>query len=227
MKNIMLHVSSKYQSQHFCGKVNQMIELKATTAVESRIEEILSGRVSELSSLEGKIEQESAAIEAINQEMETATAAGNADGYRKAKAKRAAIMDGKEMYEARLDALKNKPLITKEEYEKAVSDIFEEFSEIDDLTREKLFNLSNEMNAAARDLIDAQKKANEVLMKLQDTVYRGADRSRDARTGEIMFFPSESKRIDKWNTIKWGERGVSYYQYKVYTGRINSEENND
>ena len=204
-----------------------MIELKATTAVENRIEEILSGRVSELSSLEGKIERESANIEAINQEMETATAAGNADGYRKAKAKRAAIMDGKEMYEARLDALRNKPLITKEEYEKAVSDIFEEFSEIDDLTREKLYKLSNEMNAAAEELRKAQIRANEALRRLQDDIYRCADRSINTKTGELLRLPTEDKRIDKWNTINWGQSGVSHYQYKIYAERVKSEEGND
>lgn len=201
-----------------------MKELKAITATENRIEEILSGRAAELEALAKQIEQESADIETVNQEMETATAAGDVEGYRKAKAKRAAVMDGKEMHESRLNALRNKPLITKEEYDKTVSDVFAEYATLDDLTREKLYKLSNEMNAAAEELRKAQIRANEALRRLQDDIYRGADRSINEKTGELLRLPTEDKRIDKWNTINWGQSGVSHYQYKIYADRVKSEE---
>lgn len=204
-----------------------MKELKAITATENRIEEILSGRAAELEALAKQIEQESADIETINREMETATAAGDVEGYRKAKAKRAAVMDGKEMHESRLNALRNKPLITKEEYDKTVSDVFAEYATLDDLTREKLYKLSNEMNAAAEELRKAQIRANEALRRLQDDIYRGADRSINTKTGELLRLPTEDKRIDKWNTINWGQSGVSHYQYKIYAERVKSEEGND
>ena len=195
-----------------------MTTLKAVNAVESTVKKILSDRVTETADLAEQVEKETASIAAANKAMEAATTAGDVKAYQKAKADRRDAADAKEMHESRLEALNNKPLISKADYEKAVADIYAEIAALDDQKRQRLAKLSDEMEAEALDLQEAINKANEVLHRLQHEVYRDADRSRNAK-GEIMILVHEEKKVEKWNTVNWGKAGVTHYQYTEYTGR--------
>lgn len=196
-----------------------MTNLKAVKAVESNVKKILSDRVTEIADLTEQIEQETAAIAKANEAMEAATTAGNVKAYQNAKADRRDAADAKEMHEARLEALNNKPLISKIDYERAVADIYTEIAALDDQKKQRIAKLSEEMEAEALELQEAINKANEVLHRLQHEVYRDADRSRSHKTGELINISGEEKKVEKLDTVFWGKAGVTHYQYEAYTGR--------
>lgn len=196
-----------------------MSNLKAVKAAESTVKKILSDRVTEIADLTEQIEQESAAIAKANEAMEAATTAGNVKAYQNAKADRRDAADAKEMHEARLEALNNKPLISKIDYERAVADIYTEIAALDDQKKQRIAKLSEEMEAEALELQEAINKANEVLHRLQHEVYRDADRSRSQKTGELVNISHEEKKVEKLDTVFWGKAGVTHYQYEAYTGR--------
>ena len=197
-----------------------MFNLKAVTEVDNMTKRILSDMETETADLQDLIAAEGEAIAAANAEMETATAAGDLKAYQKAKRDRQDALDAKEMHQKRLEALEQRPLISKPEYEKAVADIFAEIAAADDQTKAALVKLSDEMNAAALALDDAIIKANAVLQRLQHDIYRDADRTHNPKTGEVAIaLTHEEKRYKKHDTVSWGRAGVKAPQYEAYTGR--------
>lgn len=197
--------------------MNKETAVKNTAA---RINQILKDRVEETADRETKVAEAKKAAAEAEKRMDEATTAGDTKAYQKAKWERRDAMDALEMHEKRLEALNNKPLISKNEYEKAVADIYAEIVAKDDQTKKTLCKLSDEMEAVALDLANAQEEANSVLHRLQHEIYRDADRSRNPKTGEVITYLShEDKKVDKWDTVSWGKAGVSHYQYELYTGR--------
>ena len=194
-----------------------MKTLKAVSEAENTVKRILSAREAETADLEEQVKYAAAAIDKANADMEAATEAGDVIAYQKAKADRRDAADAKEMYENRLNALNDKNLISKGDYEKTVADIYAELAALDDQTKQRLAKLSEQMEAAALELQEAQAYANKVLYRLQHELYRDADRS--LVNGKMLQMISEDKKVDKGGTILWGKAGVTHYQYKQYTGR--------
>lgn len=200
-----------------------MMNLKNVETTEELIDRILSSRAAEVEQLTQLIAGENDSIAAANKAMETATAAGDLKAYQKAKAERQNAADAKEMHESRLEALNQKPLITKLDYEKIVADIFAEIAAADDQTKQQLCKLSDSMNSAALELQTAINRANHALQRLQHDIFRDADKSRSAKTGEILFIDHETKAIRTFSTVSWGRAGVQAAQYAAYTGRKAAE----
>ena len=200
-----------------------MMHLKNVEATEELIQGILSSRAAELDQLTQLIAIENDSITAANKAMESATATGDLKAYQKAKADRQNALDAKEMHESRLEALNNKPLISKLDYEKAISDIFAEIAAADDQTKQQLCKLSDEMNSAALELETAINRANKALQRLQHDIYRDADKTRNIKTGEILPITHETKAIRNFSTVSWGKTGVQTAQYTGYTGRKAAE----
>ena len=194
-----------------------MKTLKAVSEAENTVKRILSAREAETADLEEQVKKVAGAIEKANAAMEAATEAGDVIAYQKAKADRRDAADAKEMFENRLNALNDKHLISKRDYEKTIADIYDELEALDDQTKQCLAKLSEQMEAAVLELQEAQVYANEVLHRLQHEVYRDADRSRV--NGKVLQLTGEDKKVDKSATILWGKAGVTHYQYKQYTGR--------
>lgn len=197
-----------------------MNELKAVKKVENMIIKILEDRFAELDDLDEQIKTQAEIINHANKELAAATAQSDVKRYQEAKNEIRKAADAREMYEARRNALDKKPLITETEYQKAITEIFNEIAAIDDQTKQKIAKCAEEMQAAALDLQDNLKKANEILGKLQHDIYADADRSKNQK-GEIYYVDGETKRVDanKWATVKWGKVAVEHHQYKLYTGR--------
>ena len=156
--------------------------------------------------------------------MAEATNSGDLKAYQEAKGKRRDSEDSKEMHETRLDFLNNKALITKEEYEKSCAEIFSEIADLELESKKKLAKLSEQMEAVSLDLKTATSRANEVLHIFQHDVYRDADRSHNYK-GEVRELASETKSINKSDTINWGMAGVKNQQYELITGRKIQREN--
>lgn len=195
-----------------------MNELTAVLEVEALVKKTLESAVAETEKLHKLLADEAADIKKANDEMDAATAKGDLKAYQKAKAARQNAADAKEMHETRLETLKGKALISKAEYEQAIASIYTEITALEDTVKQKLAELSNQMNQEALKLEKATKKANSVLQRLQAEVYRNQDRRRNRKDGNIMYLPMETKAIDKWSTIHWGKKGVEAPQYKEYTG---------
>lgn len=195
-----------------------MKELSAVIRAEELVTNTLANKEAETDRLHELLEREDAEIAKANKAMEEATAEGDVKAYQKAKAFRQDVSDAKEMHEARLDTLEYRALIPKAEYEKTVSDIYAEVTALEDGVKQKLADLSNKMNDEALKLEEAVDRANSVLSRLQVDIYRNEDR-RKGKDGSTLVLPHETKQINKWETIHWGQRGVSSDQYMKYTGK--------
>lgn len=195
-----------------------MITLNAVNKAENRINKILTDKEAELLDINEQIEIANQKIKEAEKEMEEAINKRNLELYKKAKKKKSDVEDGKEMDTIRLNNLKEKALISESEYKKMVSDIYEEVRSIENQKKEKLAKLSDEMAKESRELLEVTKKANEVLIKLQDKIYRNEDRQKTGK-GEIIFLTSEDKNINTYSTVKWGFAGVDNCQYEIYTGK--------
>ena len=198
-----------------------MEKLTTVFEIENMINRILSERQTELAQLDEQISSENAAIAAANAAMDKATAAGDLQAYKMAKADRASAADGKEMHEARKAALNDKPLISEAEYKKACAEICAEIAAIDDKTKQELTALSDKMNAAAMALREAINRANDVLARLQHDLFRDADRSRNKETGAILPINHEVAHVNPefYSTVEWGKAGAATGAYQRYTGR--------
>lgn len=193
------------------------METKAIKAVNEKINQILNDRDKEISALAEQVKSESNTIKAAEGEMTAATIAGDVKAYQKAKAKRTNACDAKEMHEKRVEMLNKKPLITETEYNLMVSDVASEMSELDNNAKEKLAELSNEMNAIGLELKEAQEDANEVLKKLKVRVFDNATPA-DIRSGKYSVNRAKPRTVDKWETIWWATSGVNTDGYKKHTG---------
>ena len=189
----------------------------ATKKVEEMVQKILADRIAELEVLKTKLEADEEAINAATDAMNAATVSGDVKAYQAAKAVRRDAEDSREMHETRRGALNESPLISKAAYEEAVQAIFGDVEKQNQAARTKLYELSNEMNAAAQEMRETQSYANRVLSQLQNEVYRGADRSINDRTGEHNNFRNEDKRVDLQSTIIWGECAAKHYQYRLHS----------
>lgn len=196
-----------------------MMHLKAVEAAEELTDQILSNRDTELKQLGEFIAAEKDSIAAANAAMATATAAGDLPGYQKAKADRQNAADAVEMHESRLEALNTRPLIDREQYDRAVAAIYAEIAAADDQTKQQLTKLSDTMYSAALDLQTAINRANHALHRLQSDLYRDADKSKSPKTGEPLGLAHEEKAIRNFSTVLWGKVGVRAGQYESYCGR--------
>lgn len=203
-----------------------MDNLKATAAVNDLVNKALSDRENELSEINMKISSEAKTIAGAIKAMEAATLAADEKAYIKAKTERWNAEAAKEMYEARRERLNTQPLISAADYEKAANDIFAEIAALDEQTKERLADLSEQMEAESHALGTAIAEANRVLQRLQHDVYRDADRHRNQKTGEILYIPSEEKKIPNGpcGTVCWGQAAVSYYQYEAVRGNKRAKE---
>lgn len=190
------------------------MKLPKTEKIAAKLQEIMNDSTKEIASREAAIEEETKKIATNNDLMLKATDSGDMKAYQTAKKAKQDAVDAKEMYESRLKALQRKPLISKEEYEGMIAEITEELDSVNDQIRAKLAKLSEEMNEAAVEMMDAQEKANSILHTLQHNIFKDADRTRNA-DGCIIEMQSEVKRLDYGATFTWGKTAISHYQYTL------------
>lgn len=189
-----------------------MARLKSAVETEKEIKKILSDRVTEMADLEEQIKKDQENIDKASEEMEEATATGELSIYKKAKEKLSECQLSQEMHRKRFNKLQNDILISKEDYEKKVSAIFEEYNSFRVQTGKKLARLSEEMKKEADELLEAYKHTNNVLYRLQHELYRDSDRQK-ANNGEPIGRPKE---IREEPFISWGKMAVEDNAYKNF-----------
>ncbi len=184
--------------------------LKAAAATEKNIKKILSDRVTESADLETQIEIDEGKIKKATEAMEAASDASNLEAYKEAKRKMTEAETELEMHKRRLEKLKEKELISKADYEKNVADIFSDYEKARRQTRQKLLRLTEEMKKETDDFLEAYSHANKTLARLQDEVYRNADRMK-VKNG----FIDRPKALPQESTFYWGNLAVDCKEYET------------
>lgn len=187
------------------------MELKLVKAAEAKARKILNDRETEIKDITKQINDAEEVMTKAKKEMDLATIKSDLVAYKKSKQQYSDAQISTEMYSKRLDALKNKPLIKKEEYEKLINDIFTEMQQLSDEADTRFIKLFNSAQEISEELMSAGKKANEIIKTLQSDVYKNADRLR-AANGTIV---DRQKEFDNhYNTCYFGKVGVEHYRYK-------------
>ena len=192
--------------------------MKTIKRTEENIERILKERAAAIQSIESQIKKDEEGLEAGKYELEGATKEGNLKKYREAKATISNYEDSLEMNRARLNTLKEKPLITQTYYEQEIAEIRKEFSSISEDAKKKLASLSEEMLEIALNLQNETNEANRVLRRFQHEIYRDADRSKNS-DGKIVYFSQETKEVKAWEVVSWGKAAALTDGFKQYTGK--------
>lgn len=199
------------------------MELTAIKSAEKTAEKLLTQKDDIISELTDKISEKKAAIAKAESEMDTATMGGDISAYRRAKEAREDAAADLEMYNKRLVMMRDKPIISKTEYDSLVKSIYDEISTLEAATREKLAELSDAMKAAADNLNDATNRANAILSHIQKDLYRDADRT-IAATGKMLFMNHETKSVNTSGTVSWGRSAAHHTPYAAYTESKSAED---
>lgn len=171
--------------------------------VADTIAKLLTDKETEITKLTGLIKKQDATIKDLNEKMGYASVTGDTKAYLDAKEERIIQESIREMYTSRLDALKDKPLIADDDYNENVADIFKEIEDLNEKSRKKIAELSEQMNEEADKLLKSINDANAVFHDLQFVVCRDS---------------SAPKKYTNMATVIWGRTGVEHYQYRLFKG---------
>lgn len=145
---------------------------KLLQETETRINGILQNRDEKIVTLQAKLEKAREALQAAEKEAAASTEAEDVKAYQKAKADRADAAAAAELFERRISDLKDKPLISKGEYEKTVADLMNAITTEDNAAREKIAASINTIQQLGNELNASIKYGNELLHQLQHDVFK-------------------------------------------------------
>ena len=192
--------------------------MKTIKEMEVLIDKILADREHNIKVLEDQLSKDRAGMTKAQNDMDDATNKGDLKAYQRAKADRENYRDAVEMNSNRLDALKKKALISKDDYEKTIKEVYDEYDSIVDASKEKMSALSEEMYQVGMDIQNETNIANKVLRRFQHEIYRDADRSKNA-DGKIVYFSQETKEVKAWDVVDWAKASIRTDGFKAYTGK--------
>lgn len=191
---------------------------KAITEVENEIKKILADRVAETADLEERVEVAKKLQKAANEAMDTATTAGDVKAYQKAKADRRDAEDAIEMHGKRLDALEHKPLISKGEYEKRVSQIMVALGEVSADAKKRIIEHMEQIRIIAAECTAEITNGNEVLHQWQHEIYR--DRAEQILSnGKSVHMDTLEKRFTDFSIPQFASYVLDSGYYKNFTGQ--------
>lgn len=193
---------------------------KVITEVENRTKKILADKVTEMADLEERIkvaeQQQAAAVKA----MDTATSAGDLKAYQQAKADYRDTRDAIEMYNKRLDALENKPLISNGEYEKGVAQIMAALGETTAEAKKRIVEHAEQIRIIAAECTAEVVKGNELLHKWQHEIYKD-DASIVGGKGNRIHMQNLEKKFEDFSVTQFASHILDSGYYKTFTGRSN------
>ena len=194
--------------------------LKATEKANTRIKELLSKKAAEKAQLLDDIEKQQNEIQTNDAVMEEAITTGDLDAYKKAKADKEAAAELLEIYKKRTAYIKNKALITKEEYKELLKDISDEAKAACDNAAKKITKLADEMFAVAADLEADLLSANSVIDTLETKVYKEPE-------GKGHAIRGSAKLSNEFECVLWGKSAVNHWGYEKYAGKEKPETESD
>ena len=192
------------------------MNLPKTDAAEKRINEILAARKAELDGMDELIREAQEAYEAAREAMDAATDAGDVEAFKRAREAFEDASTALMIHENRLEKLKHGALISKEEYESLVRDIYTEVGALDSQTLETLCTQAEAMEAEGKELLTAGTRANDVLRRLQYDVYRLSDSSYYTKDGEPVATVMDIKAVNVMPTVWMSQGAVNHDAYKAH-----------
>lgn len=185
----------------------------AIAKTERRINEILEERENGLMELTNIINKADEDIKAAATAEAEAVKTGDVDAYHKAKAAARYAADLKELTQRRSELLREKALISDEEYNELLNGIYSEFKLVIDSSLEQMKGLIDKSIALAESYREKIDKANYTITRLQRDVYKDADRPRQAN-GEVLYTNSTDKTIKDWRVYNLGIWAANHAVYK-------------
>lgn len=182
---------------------------------ESRIAAILEERTAETIDREAKLSKAETDKAAATRRMEEATRTGDEKAYRKAKEERNIAADAAEMYQARIDALNNKPLVSEEEYSETAAAIIAECEKYCEERKAQVLQLFDKMKQITIETRDTIRHTNKVLHEWQHTINRGADIRHYANGGPMV---QDEKRINNRELEIFIDSILSEQSYRQLVG---------
>lgn len=178
----------------------------------NEIEELLIGKREEnqrnIQEFTDKKEVATQAIQRANKELVAAEVDVNLEVYKKSKDDLWSAKHAIELYDKQIENLTNIPLISKEEYNKLVDEIFQATNATYDEQDERALLLVAELKEIADESNQTWNKADKLLNILQRQVYREPEGRNVASDGSITF------SMDK----KYTRNGGTVYSF--YQGRV-------
>lgn len=191
---------------------------KAITELESKIKKILADRVAEAADLEERVEAAKHKQKEANEAMDEATIAGDLKAYQKAKEERKDAEDAIEMHCKRLEALDNKPLISKVEYEKGVAQIMAALGEVSADAKKRIVEHMEQIRIIAAECTAEITNGNEVLHQLQHDIYR--DKAEQIlASGKGVYMEHLEKKFKDFSVPQFASYVLDSGYYENFTGQ--------
>lgn len=188
---------------------------KAITEVVNRIKKITADRVAETADLEERVEVAKQQQRAANEAMDEATDVVDLESYQKAKKDRRYAGDAIEMYSKRLDALENKPLISKEEYEAGVDKIMAALEEVSADAKKCIVEHMEQIRIIAAECTAEITNGNEVLHKWQHEIY-GDKAEQILANGNSIHLDSLEKKFTDFSVPQFANYVLDSNFYKNF-----------
>lgn len=195
--------------------MSKPIEFKTESidAAEAMADRILANRNAKLDELQKLIENDDAAIEAAEVAAMQATDKSDLEAFQAAKRDKQNAIDAKEMHTNLRATLCKKPLIAKSDYDATIAAIYEEAHADEAEAIAELAELTERMSKIADGLEALRLRANHALHRVQNDVYRNADRPRSER-GTLLA--TGEKKVSFEGCYKWGKAATDTIGYKQY-----------
>ncbi len=192
-----------------------MAIMKSVTTAEKLIQKVIADRDRKTAEAQQLIQETEKTLLEIEDRIDKAAKDGDADAFRQARKDRLEVLELQELYNRQNEALSKRQLITKEDYERTIKDIFAEYDAKQLCAKEKLAKLAEQMADIAEELDVSFQEANVVLKLLQHDVYMDADRMKHPRTGECLTAVDMLGLKDR-SAIQWGKIAKENFTYSEY-----------
>lgn len=185
--------------------------------LNQKADQILQDKQSQLEKLSTQLEEEKAAVKDLEEEMDTATAAGDLAGYQKAKTAKRNKSDAIEMHTKRYKQLTEAPLISTAEYNRTMADIMGELTSQNNKAKEELAALADQMKEISDRMSETIEYGNTLLHKWQHDIYKD-DASVVNAAGKKIYMDNLEKQFKDFSAVRFGMDVVGNYNYKTFRG---------
>lgn len=185
--------------------------------LNQKADQILQDKQTQLEKLNSQLEEEKAAVKDLEEEMDTATAAGDLAGYQKAKTAKRNKSDAIEMHTKRYKQLTEAPLISTVEYNRTMADIMGELTSQNNKAKEELAALADQMKEISDRMSETIEYGNKLLHKWQHDIYKD-DASIVNAAGKKIYMDNLEKQFKDFSAVRFGMDVVGNYNYKTFRG---------
>lgn len=139
---------------------------------QKRIEQLLHDKEEEIKELQQRIEDLNEKLSAHNNEMEQAVLACDIETYKAVKAKRDEAQIELTVYIKKLQALKEKSLVTKEENEQVIESLIAQHKKLSENARKQTKALVSQIDKIRQAFLADQIEINNTIREWHDNIYQ-------------------------------------------------------